>query len=113
MLNIRPIYIKNVKRDRFPLGQRRLITDDTNFQLYRSMVVPKLCEKRQQHANHCSKRIAHLGLGLLPLRYTTAFRVPVHAGVVFVARRCAIFLHGMHSNVPIIKLEPQQEHGAD
>lgn len=49
------------------------------------MMVPELREKGQQHANHSGKRIAHLWLGLLPLRYTSAFRVAVQTWMMFMA----------------------------
>lgn len=65
-----------------------------------SMMVSKLCKQRQQHARHRGKGVPNLGALGLTLRCRHSIRVAVCSGRPFGVMGRAVFLHGMHGDVP-------------
>lgn len=65
-----------------------------------SMMMAKLGEKRKKHADYGCKRVPHLRLTLLPLG-AAAFRVAIRPRVMIMTLQPMIFLHCVHSNVPV------------
>lgn len=64
------------------------------------MMMTKLCEEREEHADHGGKRVPHLRLALFPLGCAATLRIAIRARVVVVALRRMVLLHRVHGNIP-------------
>ena len=62
------------------------------------MMMAKLRKEREKHPTHGREGVTHLRPSRSPLGRVAVVRVPIHAGLVLMARE-VVLLHRMHGNV--------------